>query len=87
MISLSSEDTDVAPVKHPALVKTSDQQSFSFANFLPFNSAEALLSSDLTPSDTLSDSDTELVISFADDSTEEYEEQDADFVFCTSRFS
>jgi len=30
---LSSEDKNVAPVNHPALVKTSDQSSFSSANF------------------------------------------------------
>jgi hypothetical protein len=41
---------------------------------------------DPTPSDTLSDSDTELTVPFADDSTEE-DEQDADCVFCTGRFS
>jgi hypothetical protein len=153
---LSSEDTDAAPVKHSALVKTSDQPSFSSANFLPFTSAEALQSSDIslvpslnlkpnphggtakkitsspykkfveatqkkkikqvtksktsqlalnalfgpskrrkrrvcwdpTPSDTLSDSDTALAVSFADDSTEEEdEEQDTDCMFCTGRFS
>jgi len=33
-------------VNHPALVKTSDQVSFSSANFSPFNSAEALRASD-----------------------------------------
>jgi len=35
---------------------------------------------------TLSDSDTDLTVPFADDSTEE-EEQDADCAFCTGRFS
>jgi hypothetical protein len=39
---LSSEDTDAAPVKHPAFVKTSDQPTFSSANFSPFTSAEDL---------------------------------------------
>ena len=38
---LSSEYKDAAPVNHP-LVKTSDQSSFSSANFSPFTSAEAL---------------------------------------------
>jgi len=47
--SLSSEDKDVAPVKHAPLVKTSDQASFSSANFSPFTSAEALRSSDISP--------------------------------------
>jgi len=39
---LSSEDKDVAPVNHPALVKTNDQASFSSGNFSPFTSGEAL---------------------------------------------
>jgi len=42
---------------------------------------------DQTPSDTSSDSDTDLAVPFADDSTEEEEEKDADCVFCTGRFS
>jgi len=46
---LSSKDKDAAPVNHPALVKTSDQPSFSSANFSPFTSAEALRSSDMSP--------------------------------------
>jgi hypothetical protein len=36
-------------VNHPTLVKTSDQPSFNSANFLPFTSAEALRSSDISP--------------------------------------
>ena len=44
----SSGDTDAAPVSHPALVKTSDQASFSSANFSTFTSAEALQSSDIS---------------------------------------
>jgi len=46
---LSSEDKDAAPVNHPALIKTSDQPSFSSSNFSPFTSAEALRSSDISP--------------------------------------
>jgi len=46
---LSSEHKDAAPVNHPALIKTSEQQSFSSANFSPFTSAEALQSSDISP--------------------------------------
>jgi len=46
---LASEDTDAAPVNHPALVKTRDQPSFSSTNFSPFISAEALRSSDIRP--------------------------------------
>jgi len=42
---------------------------------------------DPTPSDTPSDSDTDLAVPFTDDSTEEDEEQDTDFVFCIGRFS
>jgi hypothetical protein len=42
---------------------------------------------DPTPSDTSTDSDTDLAVPFADYSTEEDEEQDADCVFCTGRFS
>jgi len=150
---LVSEDTDAAPVNHPALVKISDQPLFSSANFSPFISAEALRASDispvpslnlqpntrggtakkitgstyrkfvgatqkkkiklatksktirfasnallgpskrqkrrvcrnLTPSDIASDSDTDLAVPFDDNSTEE--KQDADFVYCTGRFS
>ena len=34
---LASEDTEAAPVNHPALVKTSDQSLLSYANFsLPY---------------------------------------------------
>ena len=36
-------------MNHPALIKTSDQPSFSSANFSPFTSAEALRSSDISP--------------------------------------
>jgi len=42
---------------------------------------------DPTPSDTPSDSDTDLVVLFTDDSTEEDDEQDADYLYCTGRFS
>jgi len=41
---------------------------------------------DATPSDTPSHLDTDLAVPCADDSTEE-EEQDADCVYCTGRFS
>jgi hypothetical protein len=36
-------------VNHPALVKTSDQPSFSFSNFSPFTSVEVLRASDIKP--------------------------------------
>ena len=42
---------------------------------------------DPAPSDTPSDSDTDLAVPFADDSTEDDEEKYADCVFCTGRFS
>jgi hypothetical protein len=42
---------------------------------------------DPTAPDTPPDSDTELAVPLDDDSTEEDEEQDADCVFCTGRFS
>jgi hypothetical protein len=45
---LSSEDKDAAPVNHPTLVKTSDQASFSSANFSLFTSAEVLQSSGIS---------------------------------------
>ena len=40
-----------------------------------------------SPSDTPSDSDTDLAVPFADDLTEADEEQDANCAFCTGRFS
>ena len=45
-----------------------------------------MLCRDPTPSDTPSHSDTDLTVPFDDDSTGE-EEQGADRVFCTGRFS
>jgi len=42
---------------------------------------------DPTPSDTPSDSDTDLVVLFTDNSTEEDDEQDADYLYCTGLFS
>ena len=43
---LSSEHENAAHVNHLALIKISDQPSFSSANFSPFTSAEALRSSE-----------------------------------------
>ena len=40
---LASEETYIAPVNHPALMKTSDQPSFSSVNFSPFTSVEAFI--------------------------------------------
>ena len=42
-------DTEVVPVNHHALVKISDQPSFSSANISPFTSAEALRASHISP--------------------------------------
>jgi len=50
---LASEDTNATPLKHLALVKTSDQPSRNSANFLPFVSAEALQASDISPVSSL----------------------------------
>jgi len=47
-IPLASEDTKTAPVNQPVLVKTSEQPSFSSANFSPFTSAEAHRASDIS---------------------------------------
>ena len=44
---LASEDTEVASVNRPALVKTSDQPPFSSA-ISPFTSAEAVRASDIS---------------------------------------
>ena len=41
--------TDAAPVKHPALVSTNDQPSFSSVYFSPLTFAEALRASDISP--------------------------------------
>jgi hypothetical protein len=46
---LASGNIDTALVNHPALLKTSDQPSFSSSNFSPFTSAEALRSSAISP--------------------------------------
>ena len=45
---LASEDTDAAPVNHPALVNASDQPSFSSVYFSPLTSADALRASDIS---------------------------------------
>jgi hypothetical protein len=50
---LASEDTNGTPLKHLALVKTSDQASRNSANFLPFISVEALQASDISPVSSL----------------------------------
>jgi hypothetical protein len=52
----------------------------------PSNRRKRRVCWDETPSDFPSDSDTDLAVPVADDSTEE-EKQDADCVFCTSIYS
>jgi len=52
----------------------------------PSKRRKRLVCQDPTPSDTPSDWDTHLTLPFANDSTVE-EEQDADCVYCTGRFS
>jgi len=47
--SLAFEDTDAAPVNHPALVNTNDKPSFSCVYFSPLTFAEALRASDISP--------------------------------------
>jgi len=58
----------------------------SNALLAPSKRRKRVVCRDPTPSDTPSDSDTDLAVPFDDDSTEE-EEEDAACVFCTGRFS
>jgi hypothetical protein len=46
---LASGNIDAAPLHHLALVKTSEQPSFSSSNFSPFSAAEALRALDISP--------------------------------------
>ena len=46
---LTSGNTDVAPLNHPALVKTSAQPSFNSSAISPFISVEVLRASDISP--------------------------------------
>jgi hypothetical protein len=57
------------------------------ALFAPSKRRKRRVCRDPTPTDTPSNSDTDLAVLFVDDSKEEDEEQDADCVFCTGRFS
>ena len=66
--------------------KSKTNRLWSNALLRPSKRRKTVVWRDPTPSDTPSDSDTDLTVPFADDSTEE-EEQDADRVFCTGRFS
>jgi hypothetical protein len=50
---LASGNTDAASLNHPALMKNSDQPLFISYNFLPFTSADALRSSDISPAPSL----------------------------------
>jgi hypothetical protein len=46
---LASGNIDAASVNHRAMVKTSEKPSFCSSNFLPFTSADALRSLDISP--------------------------------------
>jgi len=46
---LASGNTHAVPVKHPALVETSDQPTFSSSSFAPFISVEVVRASDISP--------------------------------------
>jgi len=68
---------------------TKSKTSWLASNILlgPSKRRKRRVCQDPTPSDTPLDSDTDLAVPFADDSKEEDEEQDADFMFCTGCFS
>jgi len=67
--------------------KSKTDRLVSNALFGPSKRRKRRVCRDPTPSDTPSDSDTYLTVPFADNSIEEYEEQDADFLYCTCSFS
>jgi hypothetical protein len=66
--------------------KSKNNRLASNALLCPSKRRKRRVCRDPNSSDTPSDSDTDLAVPFADDSTEE-EEQDADCVLCTGRFS
>jgi hypothetical protein len=79
------EATQKKKIKQVTKSKTS--RLVSNALLGPSKRRKRMVCRDPTPSDTLSDSDTALAVTFADNSMEEDEEQDADCVFRTGRFS
>jgi hypothetical protein len=88
IISSSYRNFDVATQKKKIKQATKPKSNQLGSNTLlgPSKRRKRLVCRDPTASDTPSDSDTHLTLPFANDSTEE-EEQDADCVFCTGRFS
>jgi len=79
------EATQKKKVKQDTKSKTS--WPASNALLVPSKRRKRRVCRNQTPSDTSSDSDTDLAVPFADVSTDGDEEQDADCVFCTGRFS
>ena len=79
------DGTQKKKIKHATKSKTSRLASNVLLG--PSKRRKRRVCRDPPPSDTPSDSDTDLAVPFADNSTEEDEERDADFVFCTGRFS
>jgi hypothetical protein len=77
------EATQKKKIKQATKSKTSQLAS----NVLLGPSERRRVCRDPNPSDTPLDSDTDLAVTFTDDSMEEDEEQDADCVFCTGHFS
>jgi hypothetical protein len=66
--------------------KSKTNRFASNALLVPSNRQKSVVCRDPTPSDTSSDSDSDITVPFADDSTEE-EKHDADCVLRTARFS
>ena len=78
------EATQKKKIKQATKSKTS--QPASNALLGPSKRRKRRVCRDPAPSDTPSDSDTDLAAPFADSSTEGDGEQEADCVFCTGRF-
>jgi len=79
------EATQKKKIKQATKSKTS--RPVSNALLSPSKRRKRRVCQDPTLSDTPSDLDTDPAVPFADDSMEDDEEQDADCVFCTGRFS
>jgi len=79
------EATQKKKIKQATKSKTSRPASNALLG--PSNRRKRRVCRDPALSDTPSDSDTDLAVHFADESMEGDEEQDADCVFCTGRFS
>ena len=79
------EATHKKKIKQPTKSKTSRPASNALLG--PSKRRKGKVCRDPAPSDTPSDSNTGLAFPFAEDSMEGDDEQDADCVFCTGRFS